>query len=166
MRITCHNIYPISHVHTIPIECCAFLYALITDGSMCFPSMFIQTIVDVYRSKSKGQKLFFPLFIVRILRYLEMFEFPSLKLMHIMAPIGTTYFRQRQAQMKSVEPSIGTSKRPRGDASTTSGAMPVVEETYVDLTVVVDPAGHLKDVNPSRAPPFSLRAMMQSIMTT
>ena len=68
--------------------------------------------------------------------------------------------------MKSVEPSIGSSKRPRGDASTTSGAMPVVEETYVDLTVVVDPTGRLKDVDPSGAPPFSLRAMMQSIMTT
>ena len=74
---------------------------------MCFPSMFIQTIVDVYRSKSKGQKLFFPLFIFRILRYLEMFEFPSLELVHIMAPIGTTYTRQRQAQMKSDEPSTG-----------------------------------------------------------
>ena len=38
LQITCHNFYPISHVHTIPIERCAFLYALITDGSMCFPS--------------------------------------------------------------------------------------------------------------------------------
>ena len=54
--ITCHNIYPISHVHTVPIERCAFLYALITDYSMCFLSMFIQTDVDVYRIKSKGQK--------------------------------------------------------------------------------------------------------------
>ena len=69
LRITSHNIYPISHVHTVPIERCAFLYALITDGSMCFPSMFIKTIVDVYRSKGKGQKLFFPLFIFRILRF-------------------------------------------------------------------------------------------------
>ena len=38
LQITCHNFYPISHVHTVPIERCAFLYALITDGSMCFPS--------------------------------------------------------------------------------------------------------------------------------
>ena len=41
LQITCHNIYPISHVHTVPIKCCVFLYALITYGSMCFPSMFI-----------------------------------------------------------------------------------------------------------------------------
>ena len=105
--IACHNICPISHVQIVHKKHCAFLYALIIDGSMCFPSMFIQTIVDVYRSKSKGQKLFFPLFIFRILRYLEMFEFPSLELVHIMAPIGTTYARQRQAQMKSDEPSTG-----------------------------------------------------------
>ena len=95
--ITCHNIYPISHVHIVPIERCASLYAFITNGSMCFPSMFIQSIVDVYRSKSKGQKLFFPLFIFRILRYLEMSEFRHLELVHIMVPIGTTYLRQRQA---------------------------------------------------------------------
>ena len=54
LRISCHNIYPISHVHTVPIDRCAFLYAFVTDGSMCFPSMFIQTIVDITRSKSKG----------------------------------------------------------------------------------------------------------------
>ena len=54
LTISCHNIYPISHVHTIPIDRCAFLYAFVTDGSMCFPSMFIQTIVDIYRSTSKA----------------------------------------------------------------------------------------------------------------
>ena len=53
LRISCHNIYPISHVHTIPIDRCAFLYAFVTDGSMCFPSIFIQTIIDIYRSTSK-----------------------------------------------------------------------------------------------------------------
>ena len=52
--ITCHNIYPISHVHIVLIDRCAFLYAFITDGSICFPSMFIQTIVDIYKSKSKS----------------------------------------------------------------------------------------------------------------
>ena len=59
LRISCHNIYPIYYIHTILIDRCTFLYALITDGSMCFPSLSIQTIVDIYRSKSKAQKLFF-----------------------------------------------------------------------------------------------------------
>ena len=95
LRITCHNIYPISHVHIVPIERCAFLYAFIIDGSMCFLSMFIQIIVDIYRSKSKSksQKLFFPIFIFRILRFLDLSDFPPLELVHITAPIGATYLR-------------------------------------------------------------------------
>ena len=43
-RIVVHNIFPISHVHTIPIDRCVFTYALSTNGSICFPSLFIQTI--------------------------------------------------------------------------------------------------------------------------
>jgi len=68
--------------------------------------------------------------------------------------------------MKSAEPSIGTSKRSRGDASTTSGAMPAVDEVFMDSTTAVDPAGDAEDVDPTIAPPLSLRVMMQSFMTT
>ena len=67
-----------SHVHTVLIDKYAFLYALITNGSMCFPFLFIQTIVDIYRSESKGQKLFFPMYIYRILRFLGLLDFPPL----------------------------------------------------------------------------------------
>ena len=65
LRISYHNIYLISQVHIVPINRCVFLYALVTDASMCFASLFIQTIVDISRSKSKGQKLFFLMFIFR-----------------------------------------------------------------------------------------------------
>ena len=65
--------------------------------------------------------------------------------------------------MKSVEPSIGTSKRSRGEASTTT---PVVEEVFMDLTTAMDPVGGVEDVDPIVVPPLSLRAMMQSFMTT
>nr|POE81772.1 hypothetical protein CFP56_19971 [Quercus suber] len=71
--------------------------------------------------------------------------------------------------MKSAEPSTRTSKRSRGEASTTaptSGAMLAAEETFVDLTAVVDPFGGANDVDPTVAPPLSLRAMMQPFMTT
>ena len=71
--------------------------------------------------------------------------------------------------MKSVEPSTGTSKRSWGDASTTasaSGTMPVAEEKFMDPTTTVDPTGGVEDVYPIVALPLSLRAMMQSIMTT
>ena len=39
--ISCHSIWPISHLHTIPIERCAFLYAHVTDALMSFPTLFI-----------------------------------------------------------------------------------------------------------------------------
>ena len=64
---------------------------------MCFPSLFIQTIVDISRRKSKGQKLFYLMYIYRILRFLGLFEFPPLELVHITALIGATFLRQRQA---------------------------------------------------------------------
>ena len=43
--ISCHSIWPISHLHTIPIERCAFLYALVTDAPMSFPTLFIRSLV-------------------------------------------------------------------------------------------------------------------------
>ena len=92
-RIDCHNIFPISHIHTIPLYRCALLYTFITDGSMCFLSLFIQTIVEVYQSKSMLYNLFFPIFIYRVLLFLGLDRFPSLELVYITAPIGATFHR-------------------------------------------------------------------------
>ena len=58
-RIACHNIFPISHIHTIPMDRCFFLYALVTNSSICFPSFFIETVMEVRRSKYKRHGLFF-----------------------------------------------------------------------------------------------------------
>jgi len=44
--------------------------------------------------------------------------------------------------------------------------MPVGEETFMDPTATVDPASGAEDVDPTIAPPLSLRVMMQSFMTT
>ena len=71
--------------------------------------------------------------------------------------------------MKSVEPSIGTSKRSRGEAFTTalaSSAFPVVEETFVDPTAAMDPSSGADDIDLTVAPPLLLYAMMESFMTT
>ena len=71
--------------------------------------------------------------------------------------------------MKSAEPSTRTSKRSRGEAFTTapaSGTMLAAKETFVDPTVIVDPFGGTDDVDPTVTPSLSLRAMMQSFMTT
>ena len=60
---------------------------------MCFLSMFLQIIGDIYRRKNKSQKLFFPMFIFRILRFLDLSDFPPLELVHITTLIGATYLR-------------------------------------------------------------------------
>ena len=39
-RIACHSLWPISHTHTIPLERCAFLYALVTDVPISCPLAF------------------------------------------------------------------------------------------------------------------------------
>ncbi|XP_050245418.1 uncharacterized protein LOC126693473 [Quercus robur] len=111
-RISCHSIWPISHLHTIPIERCAFLYALVTDDSICFPSLFISTLVEVYRSSLKRHGLFFSIFIHRILLDLGLEDFPASEPVHIITAIGTTFLKQRAAQMKA------SSKRPKVESST------------------------------------------------
>lgn len=68
-RISCHNNFPISHIHTIPLERCVFMYAFITDGPICFPSLFILTIVEVFRCTTRIHRLFFLVFIYRALNY-------------------------------------------------------------------------------------------------
>ena len=34
-RIACHFLWPISHLHTFPLERCVFLYALVSSASIC-----------------------------------------------------------------------------------------------------------------------------------
>ena len=70
--------------------------------------------------------------------------------------------------MKSATPSIETSKRTRGEASTVAPAFDdqvVVEEIPIDPTVAVD---HAIDgtVDLIVIPPLSLCAMMKTFMTT
>ena len=106
-QISCHSIWPISYLHTISIEICAFLHALVTDALMSFPTLFIHSLVEVHRSSSTLHVLFFPVFIHRILLHLGLEDFLASEPIHIIAPIGATFLRQRAAQMKA------SSKRPR-----------------------------------------------------
>ena len=66
-RIACHSFWPISHLNTIPLERCAFLYALITNAPISFPHLFIRSLIEVHRSSSTAHALFFPVFIHRML---------------------------------------------------------------------------------------------------
>ena len=168
-RIACHNIFPVSHVHTIPIERCLFLYALVIDASICFPSLFYQMLVGAHRSKSKKHGLFFPVFIYGVLRYVRLENVPPLELIHITASIGATFLKQRNAQKRNVGPSVGSSKRPRVQSTIRDDH---AEQSPVDPTGTVADIGddgvhaHSTAADPTVPPPLSLRAMMETFMTT
>ena len=94
-RIACHSFWLISHLHTIPLERCAFLYTLVIDAPISFPHLFIHSLIEVHRSSSTAHALFFPVFIHRILLHLGLDEFPASEPVHIIAPIGATFLRHR-----------------------------------------------------------------------
>ena len=126
-------------------------------------------LVGAHRSKSKKHGLFFPVFIYKVLCYVGVENFPSLELIHITAPIGATFLKQQTAQKRNVGPSVGSSKRPRVQ-STTGGDH--AEQSPVDPTGTVANIGddgvhaHSTAADPTVPPPLSLRAMMETFMTT
>ena len=79
-RIACHSLWPISHLHIIPLERCAFLYALIIDTPISFPYLFLRSLNEVHRSSSTAYARFHPVFIYRILLFLGLDDFPLLSL--------------------------------------------------------------------------------------
>ena len=91
-RIACHSLWLISHLHTIPLKRCVFLYALISGVSISFPHLFLRSLNKVHRSSAVVHALIHPIFIHRILLFLGLVDFPS-------GAIGAT-FRQRAAHLR------------------------------------------------------------------
>ena len=90
-------------------------------------------------------------------------------MVHIQAPIGAKFLKQRSAQKKFVDPSVGSSKRTQ--VQSTTGDVPH-EDMHEDPTAAVaeDGDGEVDVVTVAAAhtspPPPFLRAMMETIMTT
>ena len=105
---------------------------------MSFPTLFFRSLVEVHRSSSTAYGLFFPVFIHQILLHLGLEDFPASEPVHIIAPIGATFLRQRAAYMRAsskrliVESSIGATTQPPSSSDLTT-------EAYVDPTATVDP---------------------------
>ena len=66
-RIACHSLWPISHLHTIRLERCVFLYAFASGVSINFPHLFLRSLNEVHRSSAIAHTLIHPIFIYRIL---------------------------------------------------------------------------------------------------
>ena len=91
--IACHSLWPISHLHTIPLERCVFLYAFVSGVSISFPHLFLRSLNEVHRSFAVAHALIHPIFIHRILLFLGLDYFSTGELIHIIAPIGATFLR-------------------------------------------------------------------------
>ena len=62
LRVACHSLWPISHLHTIPLERCVFLYAFMSGASISFPHLFLRSLNGVHRSSAIGHALIYILF--------------------------------------------------------------------------------------------------------
>ena len=114
---------------------------------MSFPHLFIRSLVEVHRSNSTAHSLFFLVFIHKILLHLGLEEFPASEPVHIIAPIGATFLRQRATQMRA------SSKRPKVESSSSAPPPPPppssgdpTTDAFVDPTAAADPPPSTSDV--------------------
>ena len=77
-----------------------FLYSFVSRASISFPHLFLRSLNKVHRSSAVGHALIHPIFIHRILLYLGLDSFPSGEPVHVIAPIGATFLRQRATQLR------------------------------------------------------------------
>ena len=104
LRVVCHSLWPISHLHTILIEQYVFLFAFMFGASISFPHLFLHSLNEVHRSFAVGHALIHPIFIHRILLFLGLANFPSGEPVHVVALLGATFLRQRATYLR-VDPS-------------------------------------------------------------
>ena len=93
LRVACHSLWPISHLHTISLERCVFLYAFMSSASISFPHLFLCSLNEVHRSSVIGHALIYPIFIHRILLFLSLADFPASEPVHVVGPLGATFLR-------------------------------------------------------------------------
>ena len=111
LRVACHSLWPISHLHTILLERCVFLYAFMSGASISFPHLFLRFLNEVHRSSAIGHALIHLIFIHKILLFLGLADFPAGEPVHVVGPLGATFLRQRATHLR-VDPS-----GPRGASS-------------------------------------------------
>ena len=76
-----------------------FLYVFVSGASIGFPHLFLHSLNEGHRSFAVGHALIHPIFIHRILLFLGLDGFPSGEPVHVVAPIGATFLRQRAAYL-------------------------------------------------------------------
>ena len=93
LKVACHSLWPISHLHTILLERCVFLDALMSGVPISFPHLFLHSLNEVHRSSVVAHALIHPIFFHKILLFLGLVNFPIGEPVHVIAPIGATFLR-------------------------------------------------------------------------
>ena len=101
-----------------------FLYSFMSGASISFSQLFLHSLNKIHRSSAIRHALIHPIFIHRILLFLGLADFPSGEPVHVVAPLGATFLKQRAAHLR-VDPS-----GPRGASS--SDVPPPPSSTSVD----------------------------------
>ena len=79
---------------------CVFLYAFVSGASISFPHLFLRSLNEIHRSSTVAHALIHPIFIHRILLFLDLDDFPTGEPIHIIALIGATFLRQKVAHLR------------------------------------------------------------------
>ena len=118
-----------------------FLYAFMSGASISFPHLFLHSLNEVHRSSSERHALIHSIFIHWILLFLGLADFPSGEPVHVVAPLGATFLRQRVAHLR-VDPS-----GPRG-ASSSDVPPPPPSSTGADAVEMSGGGATATDVPP------------------
>ena len=135
-----------------------FLYAFVSGASISFPHLFLRSLNEVHRSSVVAYALIHPIFIHRILLFLDLDDFPVGELVHIIAPIGATFLKQRAAHLR-----VGPT-RPRGASS--GVVPPPPSSTSADMAKASGAATVDGDVPPpTTSDDTDIRRMLDHVLT-
>ena len=68
-----------------------FLYVFMSGASISFPHLFLRSLNEVHRSSAIGHVLIYPIFIHRILLFLDLADFPASERIHVVGPLDATF---------------------------------------------------------------------------
>ena len=117
-----------------------FLCTFVSGASISFPHLFIHSLNEVHKSSVIAHAFIHPIFIHRILLFLGLADFPTGEPVHVIAPIGATFLRQRAAHLR-----VGLT---RSKGASSGVVPPPTSSTGVDTIEASGTAAAAADVPP------------------
>ena len=96
-------LHPLSHYNSVTEPRAHFLFSLIKDLTIDFPSHFILSLIDVYRETTTHDKLIFPSTITRVIRQSSV-PYPEFAHFIIMGAISAMSVQRSEAQLQPKRP--------------------------------------------------------------